>query len=97
MSKATSRSRGATAAVPASSFKVGDCVQWRSQANASPKVKVGIVVSVVPSGKRPDRVLFLDLYKGPGCGFGRNEVSYVVRVKNKHYWPRVSHLAHADS
>lgn len=74
------------------SFKVGETVQWTSQAQGYSKSKEGVVVAIVPAGERPDREAFLDLYKGAGCGFGRDHESYVVRVKNKHYWPRVSAL-----
>lgn len=81
-------------------FKIGDQVEWSSQAQGSETTKQGRIVAVVSAGDRPNRDNFEDLYKGPGCGFGRDHESYVVRVvagktgnaKPKHYWPRVSAL-----
>ncbi len=73
-------------------YVIGDAVEWSSQAQGITKRKSGVVVSVVPPEQRPDRMQFDDLYRGPGCGYGRPHESYVVRVGNKHYWPRVSAL-----
>lgn len=76
-------------------FKIGDKVKWSSQAQGYSKIKEGEVVQVVPSGERPDRERFIELYKHSGCGFGRSAESYVVRVKRKHYWPVASKLERA--
>jgi hypothetical protein len=73
-------------------FKEGDKVQWTSQANGGVKTKTGVVVQVVEPGKRPDRNRFPALYRDSGVGFGRDHESYVVRVDNKIYWPRVKDL-----
>jgi len=75
-------------------FKVGDMVQWRSQAQGSAATKVGEVVEVVPPKARPDRLRFEKLYRGSGCGYGRSHESYVVMVGNKPYWPVASLLRH---
>ena len=73
-------------------FKIGDKVQWTSQAQGYSKTKNGEVVQILAPWERPARDVFPDLYKHLGCGFGRKETSYVVRVKNKHYWPIASKL-----
>lgn len=73
-------------------MKVGDKVKWTSQAQGYTRMKEGEVVAVIAEGDRPSREAFLDLYKGPGCGYGRTGESYVVRVGRKHYWPRASLL-----
>ena len=86
------------------SFKIGDKVTWSSQAQSYEKEKLGVVIEVVEPGQRPNRAEFEDLYRGSGCGFGRDHVSYVVRVatgkagkgKPKHYWPRASALKPAS-
>lgn len=74
-------------------FKIGDMVQWSSQAQGSTAKKVGEVVEVVTTGQRPDRERFEKLYRNSGCGYGRPERSYVVMVGNKPYWPRTSLLS----
>ena len=73
-------------------FKVGDTVEWSSQAQASTTTKRGVVAEVVKAGSRPDRALFPALYKYVGCGFGRDHESYVVLVGKKPYWPRAAAL-----
>ena len=72
--------------------QLGDKVRWSSQAGGHKKTKEGTVAQIVPHGKRPDLNRFPDLYRGSGCGIGRKELSYVVRVGNKHYWPVASKL-----
>lgn len=75
-------------------LKLGDVVEWSSQAQGHSKSKQGVVVAIVPPGQRPDRDQFIDLYKGPGVGFGRKHVSYVIRVgRSKHYWPFANKLS----
>ncbi len=73
-------------------FQIGQMVKWSSQANASLKEKIGVIVEVVPAGSRPNRDRFLSLYRGSGVGLPRNHESYVVQVKTKIYWPRASKL-----
>lgn len=67
---------------------VGDMVTWESQAAGSWKRKEGVVVEVVQPKGRPSP----GLVKGAAL-IGRKEVSYVVRVGNRHYWPRTSSLS----
>ena len=73
-------------------FKVGDMVEWSSQAGSYRKAKRGVVAEVVAVGKRPNPERFWQLHKHSGCGFGRNHESYVVLVGKRPYWPRVSQL-----
>ena len=70
---------------------LGDTVEWKSQSGGYyGKVKRGIIVQVVKAGQVPDpgtmRVL------GSGFGMSRNHESYLVKVGNVAYWPRVKHL-----
>jgi hypothetical protein len=73
-------------------FKVGDTVEWTSQAQGSTTKKRGVVAEVVAKEQRPDRIKFASLYKHSGCGWGRDHESYVVMVGNKPYWPRANAL-----
>lgn len=73
-------------------FKVGDTVEWSSQAWGSTTTKRGVVAEVVKAGCRPNRMMFITLYKHGGCGLGRDHESYVVLVGKKPYWPRVAAL-----
>lgn len=68
-------------------FEVGDAVEWSSQSGSYSKKKTGVVEQVIPSGCRPTDVR--------RCGFARDHESYVVKVRNKLYWPRVSALSMA--
>jgi hypothetical protein len=75
-----------------SQFVLDDEVSWSSQAKGYRKEKTGRIVEVLTAGNLPDRNRFLGLYKGSGVGAPRMEVSYVVRVKNRYYWPRAAQL-----
>lgn len=77
-------------------FKLGSVVKWTSGAGGGFKTKMGTIVEVVAIGHRPDRQRFSRLYSGNGCGFGRNHESYVVQVKSRYYWPRVTLLSAAE-
>lgn len=77
-------------------FDLGEMVQWISQSRGYRKIKLGPVVAVVTAGTRPNRDAFPDLYKNAGCGWERDHDSYVVKVRNRHYWPRVVHLMRAE-
>lgn len=74
-------------------FKVGDIVQWSSQAGAYWKSKIGVITQVVPAQELPT-----PLPKHYGGGSWRNHESYVVdcRASERHkpntYWPVVSKL-----
>jgi hypothetical protein len=73
-------------------FKEGDKVWWKSQANGRHIKKQGVGVEVVDIAKQPSRVRFPSLYKHNGVGGSREHVSYVVKVGNKYYWPRMKDL-----
>ncbi len=82
-----------------SRFSQGAAVTWRSQAGSRYKTKTGTVVLVVPA--LVDPVIMPEwpeatrgLLKGSfdGRGSPRREESYLVKVDNKLYWPRVSGL-----
>ncbi len=73
-------------------MKVGDAVTWKSQAGGRTKEKAGVIAEVVMSDCRPSRLLFPNLYKHSGCGYGRTETSYVVMVGKTAYWPRTPAL-----
>ena len=70
----------------------GDTVRWQSQSQGYHKVKEGIIVAKIPAGRRPSEAVFPALYRGAGPGYGRDHDSYVVKVGNKFYWPRVKGL-----
>lgn len=67
-------------------FKVGDRVEWTSQAAGVSKTKVGEVEMLIPAGKRPEM---------KDVGNIRDHLSYVVRANGRAYWPRVSALRFA--
>lgn len=72
--------------------KIGDWVNWKSQAQGCAKWKWGRVVAIIPAGERPTSI--------KGCGWPRNHESYIIEVppktgskaKSKAYWPVVSLL-----
>ena len=89
-------------------FKVGDRVQWTSQAGGNHKTKVGVVLAVVAPGHRSSEKACEFIHKltrtgthrsAYGGGFDRDHESYVVevvvggpRAKKALYWPVVSKL-----
>lgn len=77
------------------SFNVGDRVEWESQSGGHYATKIGDIVQVVKAGDTPglagDTCGTLHV-SGVGYGMARNHVSYLVRVENTGYWPRVKHL-----
>jgi hypothetical protein len=64
-------------------LKVGDLVVWDSQSDGKSRTKQGVIVEVIPPGKRPNL---------RGAGSARKYESYLVRVGGRIYWPRVIHL-----
>ncbi len=85
-------------------FKVGDKVEWESQAVASWTIKRGKVVAVVPAGRFPTDILtainkfWKTMFDWPTLT--RNHESYLVEVPGgktskampKLYWPHASKL-----
>lgn len=69
-------------------FKVGDKVKWTSQSQGYKSEKHGVVAAIIPAGK----TVLSDAYTVRMPGQPRGHISYVIRVKNKHYWPLVSKL-----
>jgi len=76
-------------------LKVGDPVEWTSQAHGYVSTKRGVIVGSIAAGERPDKYDFPQLHKGVGCGLGRSGESYVVKVGNRLYWPYTKNLRHA--
>jgi hypothetical protein len=74
-------------------LKVGDRVEWTSQAAGIARTKRGVVIWVVKPGERP---VIPNFGAVRGAGMPRNEESYVVRAGGRLYWPRVSQLRAAD-
>lgn len=69
--------------------KLGDMVQWTSQAGGCTRTKRGAIVAVVPAGTMPD-TRKVSRYGG---GMARDHESYLVKVPGKGtYWPRVNAL-----
>lgn len=80
-------------------FKVGDWVEWESQAHGYSRTKTGRVVAVVRSWQRVPDEFVSEL---PGHGNPRPGISYIVRVpakttkgRGKLYWPITNRLAKA--
>lgn len=72
-------------------LNIGDVVEWESQSGGHyGKSKSGTIVQVIAPGTAPNpgsmRVL------GAGFGMTRKHESYLVKVKNIAYWPRVKYL-----
>jgi hypothetical protein len=69
-------------------FKVGDRVEWTSQAAGVTRTKVGVVEHVVAPREDPG-----PMSKNRVPGMPRDHESYLVRVKGRGcYWPRVKAL-----
>lgn len=91
-------------------FKVGDAVQWTSSAQGSTTSKTGVVVAVIPGGKKSADAVRTQVRQREkthtsafGYGNNRDHESYLVavpqgttgRAKPKLYWPVVSKLKSA--
>jgi len=72
-------------------FLVGQLVRWSSQSRGYQTTKEGIICCAVPAGEKPSKE-YKNLHTGAGCGSSRKEISYVVCVDGKFYWPRVGSL-----
>ncbi len=76
-------------------FKVGDTVEWTSQAGGFTKTKRGVVREVVPPKGRMSSGMARGL---SSIGSKRDHESYIVQVTTgakggvSTYWPRVSAL-----
>jgi hypothetical protein len=74
-------------------FKVGDMVTWSSQSQGAWKQKTGTIVEVIHPMFDPSKQKYPELWTGAGPGRGRKNLSYIVRVGDRHYWPVASKLA----
>lgn len=72
-------------------FNIGDSVTWTSQAAGFSVEKAGQIAEIVRAGAQPSRERFPALYKS-GIGSPRRDVSYVVMVGRKAYWPLANKL-----
>jgi hypothetical protein len=87
-------------------FKIGQTVEWTSQANGTTKTKRGEIVAILPERECP-RMLeifgadYHSRYRSlvDARSLSRHEESYIVavpgktkRVRPRLYWPRVSAL-----
>jgi hypothetical protein len=78
---------------PKKMFTVGTQVRWTSQAGGYRKTKVGIIVDVIPAFDYLTDYLPDEILEQLGRGhLPRTHESYIVRVGNKYYWPRVKNL-----
>jgi hypothetical protein len=74
------------------SFAIGDEVTWHSQAGGTWKWKIGKIAEIVPPGGQLLTLRGGGLGRNFGRSLGRKEVSYVVKVGAKLYWPLASKL-----
>ncbi len=68
-------------------FNFGDVVHWTSQSGGYTKTKCGVISCAIAAGARPGAP---EGVKKPGSS--RKALSYVVRVGEKYYWPKVEYL-----
>lgn len=83
-------------------FRVGDQVSWTSQSRGTSLTKAGTIAAVVRPGqaafeaasaaKRTVRPTNLQNLNPAYAALSRSDVSYVVNVGGKAYWPRVQKL-----
>jgi hypothetical protein len=78
--------------IPPLTFRRGDRVTWASQAGGHVTTKTGTVVAVVPAGVSPFAVSWRMNLRARFDGDPRPHESYVVRVADSAYWPRVAWL-----
>lgn len=73
-------------------MKIGDTVEWTSQAGGYSKTKRGVIVAVVRANQSP---MCVGTFRGLDVsGMPRPHESYIVRTgpRGGFYWPRVSQL-----
>lgn len=82
-------------------FKVGELLEWDSQAHGNWRTKIGVIIKAIPAGFSPD--YYNDqhsLWKIDGLGEPRNHESYIVAIPHadkptEFFWPKVGVLAKA--
>ena len=91
-------------------MKIGDIVEWKSQAGGYSKRKLGKIVNIVPPHKGPLKYIVeakeatgASFSSTAGYGMSRDHESYVVHVPSKTgkgkgtlYWPKVRNLLIVD-
>lgn len=76
-------------------FNIGDIVEWTSQSGGYTRTKSGEIVAIVPAEDWAQKHFEkLGLKQNSSCGYGmpRNHESYLVKIKNRCYFPRVKKL-----
>lgn len=82
-------------------FKVGDLIEWTSQAGGYNRTKIGIVIKALPIGLAPDDFGGFGgnnlLWKIHRPGKGRNHESYIIALPHpdkptEFFWPKVGQL-----
>jgi len=77
-------------------FKVGDIVEWESQAGGKVRKKEGEVVEIIPAGVQITIILDKRGYHYSRRNFDgspRNHKSYLILTREgRLYWPRVNRL-----
>ena len=87
-------------------MKIGDIVEWKSQAGGYSKRKRGTIVNIVPPHKGPLKYIVeakeetgAAFSSTAGHGMSRDHESYIVHVPTKTgkgkgtlYWPKVRNL-----
>ena len=82
-------------------FKVGELLEWGSQAHGNWRTKIGMIIKAIPAGLHPSDFLDQDeLWKIDGPGQRRNHESYIVAIPHadkptEFFWPKVGVLAKA--
>lgn len=78
-------------------FKMGDMVEWTSQANGNPRTKIGVVIKIVRPGF-PGKLIHEDY--GTKSRGDRDHESYVVCIPSpdgtEFFWPKVGGLKLAE-
>lgn len=76
---------------PLTVYDIGDVVEWTSHSKSVLRTKRGTIKFIVPAGRSAA------VYGIRNPGFPRNDVSYIVEVNGRLYWPRTVHLKKVDN
>lgn len=82
-------------------FKVGELLEWNSQAHGKNRTKIGVIIKAIPA--HTGITYYNDqhtLWKIDGPGAPRNHESYIVAIPHadkptEFFWPKVGVLAKA--
>lgn len=78
-------------------FSIGDEVTWTSQSKGIVRIKRGIIVGLVPPRTMPKRAEYRFATNDVRGFMGRRDVSYIVRVGKRDYWPWAINLKVASA